>query len=425
MGPSIVYSERTNEELEELFRTIVDDEEFINVCHEKINQYEKDHENDYTSYNSSTNKFEYDEIPPTNGDDLKPVVVHEINVSVYYNVEVDKNNSDLTFVKRFINVVPEEENEKSTKKNRFSNLNLSNDIERVVKAHDHVHHSQPEIKPPPQKKSSIKRRQTYNELKRRSTISSVNETQEYDSAVLARIVEQQLEAARLAAEKKKSFNPIITPSVRTEPPVNRATFIQPPILIPKTKEETPRHRIDDIEFPRTNINRLRKPFTFIDNLAPKSSPSKSERDKLLILGQQGLLSSAVALGSSRIPDNIKTIELLEIPNTKTNLNQYQDFHLIGYETLDNHSFSTTPILRRAKSMKNINKQRAPSAKRLSTIVSDITSDNSSKFASPLKSIRRNFHHKNETANYNKQVFKEKSRGKTNRRKSNMGICRRN
>jgi hypothetical protein len=410
LGPSIVYSERTNEELEALFRTIINDEEFLNVCQQKFEKYNED---DLSSFTLSTNHFDYEEI---SRDELKPRVVHEINMSVYYNIEVDRNNSDVTYVKRYINVIPEE-NDHTTKKNRFSNLNLSNDIERFIKMHDYVRHSQPPETKITENKTPIKRRQIHVEPRRRTTIDQI---QEYDSVALAQIVEQQLAAARHAAARN-NFNPIVNQSPRVQPPVNRAKFIQPPILIPKTNEQTPRHRIDYIEFPKTNLNHfLRKPFTFIDNLVSKPIPSNNEREKLLILGQQGIISSAVALGSQRIPDNIKTIELLEIPTTKPNANQYQDFHLIGYETLDDYSVSANPILRRAKSMKHIN--NAPN--RSLTILRDITSDNSSKLSSPLRSIKRNIHHKNDTAIHNKQVSREKRQGKKVVENKHMGICRR-
>jgi len=271
---------------------------------------------------------------------------------------------------------------------------------------------QQETKITQNKKHSVKRRPLPVEPKRRTTISSVDETQEYDSAALARIVEQQLEAARRAAAAK-NFNPIADQPSRTQPPVNRVKFVPPPTLTPQVKEQTaPRHRIDHIEFPKTSLNRiLRRPFTFIDYLVPQRPIQSKEREKLLILGQQGIISSAVALGSPRIPDNIKSIELLEIPNPKTNVNQYQDFRLISYETLDDYSMPATPVFRRAKSVKNIKNQSEMPTKRASTIITDITSDNSSKLLSPLKSIKRTIHNKNETAIHNKQVSKEKSKGK--------------
>jgi hypothetical protein len=214
----------------------------------------------------------------------------------------------------------------------------------------------------------------------------------------------------------KNFNSIANPPARTQPPVDRAKFVPPPILTPTPKEQDPRHRVHHIEYPKTNLNRfLRKPLTLIDKLISPPIHSK-EREKLLILGQQGIISSAAALGSQRIPDNIKTIELLEIPNTK----EYQDFRLIGYETLDDYPNPSAPIFRRTKSMKNTNNQSEISTKRGSTNITDINSDYSTKLSTPLKSIKRNMHNKNETAIHNKQVFKEKSKGKTNRRKSNIG-----
>ncbi len=411
MGPSIVYSERTNEELEELFRTIIDDEEFLNVCQQKLEEGDKFNKNDLSSFHFSRNKCDYEEISTNiDKDELKPRIVHEINMSIYYNIEVDRNNSDLTFVQRYINVLPEEK-DNLTKKNRFSNLNLPNNIDRLVKIHDSVHHSQQPTKPIPNKKPLVKRRQTYVEPKRRTTISTINETQEYDSAALARIVEQQLEAARRAAAMK-NFNPIVNHSARTQPPVDRARFVPPPILTPKIREQTPRHRVDHIQFPQTNSNRFfRKPFTFINNLISQPVVSKPEREKILRLGEQGIISSAMALGSQRIPDNIKTIELLEIPNTQTNTNQYQDFSLVSYETLDDYSIPAPPVIRRAKSMRHINTPSELSTKRSSTIISGIPADSYSQLSSPLKNIRHNIHNKNETTIYNKQVSKEKSKGK--------------
>ena len=86
MDPTIVYSERTNEELEELFRTIINDEEFYHACDEKLKQYEETH------------PFDYDQISSHSHDPSQPQVVHEITMSIHYNIEVDKNDSDLTYV---------------------------------------------------------------------------------------------------------------------------------------------------------------------------------------------------------------------------------------------------------------------------------------------------------------------------------------
>jgi hypothetical protein len=413
LGPSIVYSERTNEELEELFRTIIDDKEFLNICQQDLKQQDKFDNDDLTSLLFSTNKFDYDEIPTIDsGTASKPEIVHEINMSVYYDFQINRENSDLKFIKRYINIIPEQ-NESLTKKNRFSNLNLPNHIDRCVKMHDYVHHSQQqqETKIPKQeviqnKKPSIRRRQTMIDPKRRSTITTTD-AEEFDPDALAQIVEQQLEAARRAAAAKQ-FTPIVNQTPRTQP-VNRVKFVQPPILIPKVKEQPPRHRVDDIEFPKRNINRLlRRPLTFIDNI-PISS--KNEREKLLLLGQQGIISSAAALGAQKIPDNVKVIELLEIPNTKKTGDQYQDFRLIHYETVDNSPLATTPLIRRAKSMKNVNNQPETSNRRASTVITDTISDKASKLTSPLKSIKRNIHHKRETDIHNQQVLKEKSKGK--------------
>lgn len=488
MGPSIVYSERTNEELEELFRTIINDDEFLNVCQKEFHEREQIIEDNLSSYMFPTNTFDYEEIPTNSNDDpTQPRIVHEINMSIYYNVEVDKNNSDLTFVQRYINVLPEEKDD-SMKKNRFSNLNLSNDIDRLIKIHDYVHHSQQQQQqeqeePEPEqqqqtseqyqkqeqqqqqqipkqhqkqeqqqqqqkkqehqeqqhqrkqqegqqekkiienKKPSSKRRQTHFEPKRRTTVSTIDLTEKYDSVALAQIVEEQLAAARRAAKANKNFNPIVNQPMHAQPPVNRAKFVSPPELNTRSKEYIPRHRIDHIEYPKTNLNHLtRKPFTYLNNHTSSSVQSK-EHEKLLKLGQQGIISSAVAFGTQRIPDNIKTIELLEIPNTKTNRNQYQDFHLIGYETLDNYSIPTTPVFRRTKSMRHNNnnnhhhhhKQHEMQTKRSSAIINEIPLDNLTKSSSPLKNIKHNTYHKNETSIHNKQVSKERSKGKTIRR----------
>ncbi len=412
MGPSIVYSERSNEELEELFRTIIVDEEFLNVCQR---EFEEQGNVDLAEFTFPRKEFDYEEVStnPEN-DNLKPQVVHEINMSVYYNIEVDRNNPDLTFVKRYINIVPEV-NDQSSKKNRFSNLNLPNDIDRLVKMHDYMRHSQqqspPEqTKPTPNKKPPVKRRQTQVEPKRRSTISTANDSEQYDAAALAQLVEQQLEAARRASAMK-NFNPIANPKARIQPPVNRAKFVPPPILNSKPKEPTLRSHVNHIEFPKSNLNRLlRRPLTFIDNLVSQPISSKNEREKLLTLSQQGIISSAVALGSQRIPDNIKSIELLEIPTTKKHANQYQDFRLIGYETHDNYPLPKTPLLRRTKSMKHVAKPRDMSSKRSSTILTDILPDSSSKLTSPLKSIKRHIHQKHESAIQNKPVSKENGKG---------------
>ncbi|CAF1684836.1 unnamed protein product, partial [Adineta ricciae] len=104
LGSSIVYSERTNEELEELFRTIIDDDEFLNVCQKEFEQHDKFDKEDLPSFILSTNKNDYEEIPATteSENELKPRVVHEINMSVYYDFHVDRENSDLKFVKRYI-----------------------------------------------------------------------------------------------------------------------------------------------------------------------------------------------------------------------------------------------------------------------------------------------------------------------------------
>ena len=393
LGPSIIYSEQTNEELEALFRTIIDDDEFLDVCQEKFDKVD-------LSSNLPREKFDYDEISATNKDQLKGRVVHEINMSVYYNVEVDRNNSDVTYVHRTINVIPDEKTDRSSKQNRFSNLKLPNDIDRYVQMHDYVHHSQMEKKP------SIKRRTTHVEPKRRTTIAAINETEEYDAAFLAQVVEQQLQAAR-RAEQAKKFTPIVNqPTLVPPTPVNRAKFVRPPTLP---------SRIDHIEYPKTNLNHLpRRPLTFIDNLVSQPMPWKDERDKLIMFGQQGIRSTATAFGSPTIPNHIQTIELLEIPRRKSHNNQSQDFHLISYETVEDHLLPYAPDpppLRRAKSMRQINKQTESStSRRASAIVSGTGLEKPTHFTSPLKSIKRHLRHKNETANHNKPVSREKSKG---------------
>lgn len=248
------------------------------------------------------------------------------------------------------------------------------------------------------------------EPRRRSTISSTSDSREFDSAALARIVEEQLEAARFAATLE-NFNPITNQTSRVQA-AHRARFVQPPTLTPAGKEHTLRRRIDDIEFPKTNINcLLRKPCTHVDNIISQPIPSQDERDKLLILGQQGIISSAVALGGDRIPNNIKSIELLEIPNSKAAENQYQDFRLISYETLDDYPAAASPGLRRAKSMRHMSSQTDTGDKRPSPGNNEGLLENSSKLTSPLKSIRRSIRHKNDTAINNKPVFKEKGKGR--------------
>lgn len=360
LGPTIVYSERTNEELEELFRTIIHDEEFLNVCQNKIHQYEQAF---------TTTKFEYDDVSQNHHEQDQPQIVHEINMSVYYNVEIDKNNSDVTFVNRIINI-NSDENKTS---NRFSNLNLSNDIDRLVKAHDYVQHSHQQ-----EKKPKIQQRQTPKQVKRHATISTTDETYKYDSAVLAQIVEQQL---TVAAKNKQQFNPIHhKPTNIKQPSINRPNFVQPTKLIPKINDEQTRHRIDHIEYPKTNLTRLRK--------TSQNISSKNERENLLRLSQQGILSTARAFATSKIPENIKTIDLLELPNTKLD----ENFRLISYETVDNQ-------LIRSNSLKQLHKLNETSSKRSSMILS-----------SPLKSIKRHVEHKNQRANLNKQVSKEKTRG---------------
>lgn len=161
MGLTLVSSERSTEELDELFRTIVNDNDFLNLCEEEINK---------TNFSPRRDQH---------GD-----VVHEINMSVYYNVQVDRNNADLTFVERSINVNPEKK--KTTR--------------------------------------------------RRATICSLpDDKHEFDPASLERIVEQQLEAARRAGSWK-NFQPIDNNASRTHT-LPRTKFVAPPILDPPLTEK--------------------------------------------------------------------------------------------------------------------------------------------------------------------------------------------
>lgn len=419
MGSSIVYSERTNEELEELFRSLIIDDEFMKVCQEEFGQYDKFTEDNLFSHIILPDQCDYEEISSVHNENtLKPHVVHEISMSVQYDVEVDRNNPDLTFVKRSINVLkPEHENTIKPKTNRFSNLNLSNDIDRLVKMHDYVHHSQQNDKKLRKKESnrngkSRKQRETLPNHKRSTTTTvaaatsiSVDKAEKYDSNVLAEIVERQLEAARRAATVE-SFNPIKNQTTRTEA-ANRAKFVPPP----KLEEKSFRHRIDHIEFPKTTLTKAaRNPNTFTGEIISQSSKSKEEREKLVFLGQQGIISSAIALRSKKIPDNVTSIELIETSNNKPNVRDHQHFQVIHFETNDDNLAPINPTFRRTKSMRHPAKSSDIANKRASTIISDASSNNFSNLASPLKSIKRNVHHKNETTLHNKQVFKEKNQG---------------
>ncbi|CAF4153907.1 unnamed protein product, partial [Rotaria magnacalcarata] len=74
-----------------------------------------------------------------------------------------------------------QENQDVPKKNRFSNLNLSNDIDRFVKMHDYLHHSQQhETKVSKQElnknqKSVIKQRETNKNQNKPAIITSPNQ----------------------------------------------------------------------------------------------------------------------------------------------------------------------------------------------------------------------------------------------------------
>ena len=248
MGPSLIYSERSNEELEELFQTIVNDKDFLNLCEEEFGKT-------YFSSASSPSRDEHGEI------------VHEINMSVYYNVQVDRNNADLTFVQRSINVIPDEQN------NRFSNLNLSNDIERCVQMHDFVRRQATEKKPTTTTKKS-------NSTRRRATIGSlIEETHEFDPASLERIVEQQLEAARRAGSWQH-FQPINNNLQRTQT-FSQPRFVAPPILQP---DFSSRIRVDQIDYPNDAHLRRSRSMRQV-NPSPPNDPSRrlstlEERSKL-------------------------------------------------------------------------------------------------------------------------------------------------
>ncbi|CAF3894003.1 unnamed protein product [Rotaria sordida] len=426
LGPSIIYSERTNEELEALFRAVVIDQEFLKVCEE---QYRKDanyNQDIILSYINPINQYDYEEIALGDSENqLKGNVVHEINMSVHYDFQYDKNNSDFKFIKRSFNILPER-SENLKKRNRFSNLNLSNDIDRFVKMHDYVRHSQQQQQQQQQqqlqqqqqqqqqgtkinhkKKPPLKRRQTLNDQYRRATI---NEPQQLDSFVLTQLVEQQLEAAHRTTTMN-NFKPIKNQPTRIQP-TNRAKFVQPPILISKTEEKSSRHRIDHIEFPKTTFARpLHTSFTsYNDKHISQSIQSKRERENLLFLSQQGILSSARGFTLQKIPDYVQSIELLEVPYIQKNGNESRDFKVIGYETFDRRPIPPTSSLRRTKSMKNIKiSNEISNNKHSPTIVNNISSPNLSKLTLSLKNMKHDIYHRNETAINNKQVFKENSK----------------
>lgn len=219
MGPSIVYSERTNEELEELFQSVINDESFIKFCSEQLKK----------SYSTSKQ--------PAEGE-----IVHEINLSVSVNVEVDQDNPDIKLIRKTINFLPAEE-----KKNRFSNLHLSDDVDRYVQMHDYLRHSRPSAQ------TKVDRR---TDPRRRATISAIfDEKNEYEPALLEKIVEQQLEAAQRAGSMKE-FNPISKSSVPTSV-IHQTKFVRAPTF-PTKDEVRLRHRVDHIEYPKQTINRITK-----------------------------------------------------------------------------------------------------------------------------------------------------------------------
>ena len=402
MGSSIVYSERTNEELEELFRIVIDDE-FLRVC-----QREKSTKDDLLSFVLSTNQCNYEDISSIeNQNQLNSHVVHEINVSVRYDVYIDRNNSNLQLLRTYFNVIPEE-NENSTKRNRFSNLNLSNDIDRFVRMHDYVHHSQrsntktnrPELNP------NRKPQQPSTNDKRRTTILTTNENEEFDSDTLAQIVEQQLEAARRAAVMK-NFNPTENLSIRKQQ-INRAEFIPPTKLITESTEERFSHHVDYVQFPRTILYPpLHRPFiSNNDKTMSPPFPSRIEREKLFSIDQQGPISSSIGPAYQKTPSNIQSVPLLKVPHRIKTDHLHQNFR---YERMNNNSGCA---LRRAKSMKHMSRQ----AESLNQCSSDIIGDpvvlhNFPKFAAPLKNIKFDMYNKYEAAMNNKRVSKEKCQGR--------------
>lgn len=413
-GSSIIYSESTNEELEELFRRVVLDEEFLKICQQELKQHEqKFTENNLFPFLNQINEYDYEDISANDGNnEVKPRVIHEINMSVQYDFQLGQNNSDFKFIKRHINVV-HKENRDFLKKNRFSNLNLSDDIDRVVKMYDFIHHSHQQLKknkePPANKyKSSMGLQEKMNNQKRPTATISTNEP-EFSSAALAKIVEHQLEAARCASGVKK-FNPIINQPIRKQS-ISRAKFVEPPKLSSKLDEQNFRHRIDHIEYPKKVLrSSLRKPSKPSDETIAKSIDPKTEREEILSLGQQGIISTAIAFGSRKIPDNVSSIELLEIPMGKRNGKEYKNFQLVSFETIDNNVAPANPTFRRTKSMRCSSKINEISSRSPSTFINDIASFNYSKLSSPLKTIKRIINHKNESPINNTQVFKENSKG---------------
>ena len=225
MGPVPISRERSNDELEELFLPIINDNDFLDLCKEEFVK---------TSFSS----------PPTSRDEHGEIV-HEMNMSVYENVQIDRNNDDLTFVRREIDIIRKEE----TKNNHFSHLNLSNE----------------------KRSKSTRRRATIDSL--------VDEKHEFDSAFLERIVEQQIEAARRAGSGK-NFQTIDNNLPRTET-FSRPNFVALPILNPSVPS---RSLLDHIESPkdahlrRTRSMRQANPLTA--NEPPRRFSTIEEKGKL-------------------------------------------------------------------------------------------------------------------------------------------------
>lgn len=239
-------------------------------------------------------------------------VVHEINMSIFYNVETDRKNPDLQFVQRSFTIIPEQ-----PKTNRFSNLKLSKNIENFVKMHDIVHH---------QAKTSPKRRSTQIDPRRRATISSISdEKSEFSPDVLTRIVEEQLEAARRSNVSFEKIRPVEKSSIQTK-------------FCP-----APRHRVDRIEFPQRNLTRFRQ-------------------EELILQCEKTIRSSNLAMKQRQIPLNVKSIDLIEIPSIKNEKN----VRLVRYEMLSkNEKFPqikmTTPLksIRKEIRQKNLNARDNP------------------------------------------------------------------
>lgn len=347
MGPSIIYSEQSNEELEELFRTIVTDDEFLHICRA---EFEKNQMNPFDEIHSN----------PGGGGGGSGEVVHEINMSISYNVQVDEKNPDVKYVRRSINIIPGEEKAKT---NRFSNLKLSNDIDQFVKMHDFVHHQ-----PKPKEKVPLKRRTTLTDPKRRATISSFpQEKTEFAPDVLAKIVEEQLEAARRAGALSE-FRPIEKPS--REKDIRSQTKFRP---APTLQRSSSRHRIDQIEYSKTNLKDFaRRPLSTVN--------INDEREKILRETRRTIQSSDIALKEKKIPFDVKSIDLIEVPSSSRETN----VRLVRYETL-----KLDPKTSSKPKVNVTPEEKSPPTK----------------LTSPLKSIKRQFVNQNSKAKHNPQVSK--------------------